>query len=81
MATDEATFVRMTRRFPVRTALFSFGPPVLALLLLANGYLHGLPILYVGGFAALLVAFAVFVTRYHLVTFRLMVLLSTYRDR
>jgi len=81
MAAIEATFVRMASEFPVRTALFSFGPLVLAVLQLVNGHLHGIPIPYVGGFAALLIAFAVLITRYHLVTFRLTKLLEGRRDR
>lgn len=81
MAATESTFLRMCREFPVRTALFSFGPIALALFQLANGYLHGVPVLYVSGFAVLLVAFAVLVTRYHLVRFRLSQLLDSTGDQ
>jgi len=74
MTSDDATFGRMARKFPVRTAVFSVGPPVLAMLQLINSYLHGVSILYASGFAVLMVAFAVFITRYHLVAFRLTML-------
>jgi hypothetical protein len=67
---DGQTFSRMAREFPVRTGLFTFGPLVLALILLANSHIHDGSLLYTIAFAVLLVAYSVQITRYHLATFQ-----------
>lgn len=67
----DVTFGKMARTFPMRTGLFTFGPVLFALVQLVNAYLHGASLLYAALFAALMVAFSVLVTRYHLVSFRL----------
>lgn len=67
---EEVTYARMAATYPVRTAVFTVGPAVFAVVQLTNGYLHGAPLPYVGAFVALLLAFSVHVNRYHLAAFR-----------
>ena len=67
---SEATLIRMTREFPARTGLFTVGPVLFALLQLINCYVHGVSLLVAGGLAAVLVAYSVVVTQYHLAHFR-----------
>lgn len=69
-AGEMGTFVRMAREFPVRTALFTFGLPVFALLQLLNGLLHGGSLPFIGGFLALTVACSVLLARYQLAVYR-----------
>ena len=63
-------FVEMARYAPLRTAIFSVGPPLWGLFQLVNAYLHDGVLLYVGAFAVAMIAFSVLVTRYHAATFR-----------
>lgn len=67
---DGATFVRMARDFPIRTAIFTFGLPVFALLQLVNGFVHDGSLLYIGLFSVLAVGCAVVLTRYHVAAYR-----------
>jgi hypothetical protein len=63
------TFLEMARVFPVRTGVFTFVPLLFALSQFANSYLYGGPILFTGGFAAVVVGYAVLVHRHHLAAF------------
>lgn len=67
--TDDVSFWEMYRELPVRTTLASVGPVVLALAQLLNGYVHGVSVTKTGVFALVMIAAAVLVTKYHLVTF------------
>lgn len=67
---DYRAFVRMASEFPLRTAIFTFGLPVFALLQLVNGFVHDGSILYIGGFSVLAVVFSVMLTRYHVAIYR-----------
>lgn len=67
---DLDAFVRMAREFPVRTAIFSFGLPVFACLQVVNGFLSNGSLVFIGLFAALLVAYSVQITRYHVAVYR-----------
>lgn len=65
-----AAFVRMTREYPVRTAIFSFGLPVFALLQLLNGVVHQGPLGFLLGFAVLAAVSSVLLTQYQLSVYR-----------
>ena len=67
---DHDTFFQMANEFPVRTGIYSFGLPVFALLQLINGYVHEGSLAYIGLFAALIVAFSVKLTQYHVAMYR-----------
>ncbi|WP_433631430.1 hypothetical protein [Halomicrococcus sp. NG-SE-24] len=67
----DVTFRKMLREWPVQTSLFSFGPVVLAAAQLLNGFYFGSTLTYHALFGVVMVAFAVLVTRHHLVTFRI----------
>jgi len=67
---DRDSFGTMCRTFPVRTGLFSVGPILIGLLLLANGYVNGGSLAYAGALFLVTAAFAVLVTRLHLASFR-----------
>ncbi|WP_266080231.1 hypothetical protein [Haladaptatus caseinilyticus] len=71
--TDEATvsFRELCRELPVQTGLFSFGPIVIGMAQLWNGYAHETAVSIHALFAIVMVGFAVLVTRYHLASFRL----------
>lgn len=72
MATrDGNSFGKMARTYPFRTALFTLGPVVLGLAQFVNGYLNDGSLLVAATLLALMTAFAVLVTRYHLATFRI----------
>ena len=60
----------MANEFPVRTGIYTFGLPVFALLQLINGYVHEGSLLFIGLFAALVVAFSVILTQYHVAVYR-----------
>ena len=66
----DVSFRRMLRERPVQTSLFSFGPLVLAAAQLLNGFYFGNTLVYHVLFGIVMVAFAVIVTRHHLVRFR-----------
>jgi|GEM_PF-926803 hypothetical protein len=71
MEMDELdVFLRMTREFPVRTAIFSFGLPVFASLQVVNGLVSGGSLPLIGLFAAVVVAYSVLITRYHVAVYR-----------
>ena len=63
-------FFRMAREFPGRTGIFTFGLPVFALLQVINGIVYGGALPFIGLFAALMVAFSIQLTRYHVATYR-----------
>lgn len=72
---DEATdgldvFFEMAREFPVRTGLFTFGLPVFALLQLINGFVHEGSLASIALFGAVMVAYSVQLTRYHVAAYR-----------
>jgi hypothetical protein len=67
----DATFGEMCRELPVETGLFSFGPVVIALALTWNGVYHGTAPVFHALFGVVMMSFAVLVTRYNLVAFRL----------
>jgi len=70
-AKHEVTFFGMARDLPVRTALFSFGPLVFAVLQLANGYLNGGSIPLIALVGVVMLVFSVVVTRYNMALYRL----------
>lgn len=61
---------RMAREFPVRTGIFTFGLPLFALLQVVNGIVYGGSIPLIGLFAALIVAYSVQLTNYHVASYR-----------
>lgn len=63
-------FFRMGREFPVRTALFSFGLPAFALLQVINGAVNEGSLPFIALFAALIVAYSLQLTRYHVAAYR-----------
>lgn len=71
MADDcDVTFEAMARQFPVRTGVYTVGPPVVGLAQLVNSYVHGVPLWYAALFTVGLLAFSVIVTRYQLASYR-----------
>ena len=71
MNEGDVTFREMFRELPVQTSLFSFGPVLLAIAQLFNGVYYGTTLTYHALFGAVMIAFAVLVTRHHLVSFRI----------
>jgi predicted membrane chloride channel (bestrophin family) len=67
---DTETFLRMSREFPVRTAIFTFGLPVFAALQFVNGVVHGGALVYIALFGVLAVVWSIFLTRYHTAAYR-----------
>ncbi|NHN58891.1 MULTISPECIES: hypothetical protein [Halorussus] len=68
--TDEYdAFFQMVREFPVRTGIYTLGLPAFALLQLINGFVHDGSLAFIGLFAALVVAFSVVLTRYHVAVY------------
>ncbi|EFW92958.1 hypothetical protein ZOD2009_06364 [Haladaptatus paucihalophilus DX253] len=65
------TFRELFEELPVQTGLFSFGPVLLGIAQLWNGYSHQTALSFHALFAVVMVGFAVLVTRYHLASFRL----------
>ena len=61
--------VQMARSRPVRTGLFSLGPPAVGGAQLLNTVFHGGSVPLVSSMATLMVLFSVLVTRYHLAVF------------
>lgn len=68
--TEKRLFIEMARDFPVRTGIFTFGPPVFALLQMVNGIVHEGALAYIGAFVVLAIACSVLLTRYHLAVYR-----------
>jgi hypothetical protein len=60
----------MTRQFPVRTLLCSFGLSLFALFQLVNGYVHQGPLGVIGLLSLLTVAFSVKLTQYQVAVYR-----------
>lgn len=67
---EEPSFGRMCRAFPVRTGVFTVGPVAVGLAQVGNALVHGSAVWPVAAVAALMGAFSVLVTRYHLSAFR-----------
>lgn len=67
---DHDAFFQMASDFPVRTGIYSFGLPAFALLQLVNGFLHDGSLVFIGLFAALVVAFSAILTQYHVAVYR-----------
>ncbi|UPV76883.1 hypothetical protein M0R89_20665 (plasmid) [Halorussus limi] len=67
---DRDAFFQMASDFPVRTVLYTFGLPVFGLLQLINGLVHDGSLVFIGLFAALLVAFSAVLTQYHVAIYR-----------
>lgn len=68
---DDVTLVSAVRRSPVQMGLFALGPVALACAQLLNSLVAGLSLWVSASFAALMVAYAVLYTRYHLAQLRL----------
>lgn len=68
--TDLDAFLAMAREFPLRTCLFTFALPAFALLQLVNGVVNDGAVLYIGAFAALVVAYTIAFTRYQIAAYR-----------
>lgn len=64
------TFRQMAREFPLRTGVFAVVLPLLGVLQLVNGYVHGAALPYAAGFALLVVAVSAYTTRCHLAAYR-----------
>jgi hypothetical protein len=67
---DYDAFLQMANEFPVRTSIFTFGPPVFGLLQLINGLVHDGSLLFIGLFAVVAVALSVILTQYHVAVYR-----------
>ena len=67
---NKPSFVRMFRRFPFRTGLFTFGPLAIGLAQVLNAAFHGISLWPVVAVAAVMCVFSVLVTNYHLASFR-----------
>ncbi len=65
------TFRELCRELPVQTGMFSFGPILLGIAQLWNGYAHQTALSFNALFAAVMVGFAVLITQYHLASFQL----------
>ena len=65
------TFRDLCRELPVQTGMFSFGPILLGLAQLWNGYSHQTALSFNALFAVVMVGFAVLITRYHLASLQL----------
>lgn len=75
-----ALVFEMARHAPVRTAIFSVGPPLWGLVQLLNAYLHDGALLYVAVAAAVMTAFSVLLTRYHAAAYRRALLAERWSD-
>ncbi|AHG05233.1 hypothetical protein HALDL1_07720 [Halobacterium sp. DL1] len=67
---DVDAFLRMARRFPVRTGIFTFALPLFALFQLVNGLVHGGSLEFIALFAVLTVACSVLLAQYQVAVFR-----------
>lgn len=67
---DCTGFRSMARDYPVRTALFTAGPLLVAATLLLNTYLHGASTPVAAGYGALLLGYSALVNQYHLTTYK-----------
>ncbi|MCO8246318.1 MULTISPECIES: hypothetical protein [unclassified Haladaptatus] len=65
------TFRELCQELPVQTGLFSFGPILLGIAQLWNGFAHQTALSFNAMFAVVMVGFAVLITRYHLASFQL----------
>ena len=71
MATrNKPSLVRMFRRFPFRTGLFTFGPLVVGLAQVLNAVFHDSSLWPVVAVAVVMCVFSVLITNYHLASFR-----------
>ena len=67
---DTDVFFQMARDFPVRTGIFTFGLPAFALFQMINGIVYEGSLLFIGVFSALVVAYSIQLTRYHVAIYR-----------
>lgn len=67
---DRDLFVHMSRQFPVRTFIFSFGLPLFALFQLVNGYVNQGSLVLIALFSLLLTGFSVKLTQYQVAVYR-----------
>ncbi|MFB6136149.1 MAG: hypothetical protein ABEJ04_05275 [Halobacteriaceae archaeon] len=67
----QATLADLFRAAPVRTALLSIAPLLLAVAQGVNALWHGVSLVYAAAFALVMVGFAVGTTRHALSAFRL----------
>lgn len=67
---DWTLFLEMVRAYPVRTLIFTFGLPIFALVQLLNGYVNEAQVGIIAGFALLVLAYTVTLTRYQLAVYR-----------
>lgn len=70
VANDTDVFLRMTREFPVRTGIYTFGLPMLAFFQVINGFIHGGSIVFIGVFSAFTVACSILLTQYQIAAYR-----------
>lgn len=64
------SLAKLFRRAPIRTALLSAVPVLLAVIQVLNGYYFDAPLAVVAAFGAVMIGFAVVVTRYHISAMR-----------
>lgn len=69
-ADETEAFFEMAREFPARTAIFTFGLPAFAVLQFVNGVVHDGSLLSIGAFGAVVVAYSVVLTRWHVAAYR-----------
>ena len=68
---DDPTLRTLFRVHPADAAAFTLGPLLVAVALLANAFVHGLPMIYPAAFATALVAYSVLMTRHQLACVRM----------
>jgi len=78
---ERPSFTEMCRSLPVRTGVFTLGPPAVGFAQLWNAVVHDVPVLPVAAIATVMVVFSVLVTSYHLAVFRRSTLTSPHVDR
>lgn len=62
--------MELFRTSPTRSFLYTLGPLLIAAAQLANSYFNDLSLLYPAAFGAVMVAFSVLITRYHMLELR-----------
>lgn len=67
---DRETLVQLARESPAQTGLLTVGPIVIALLQLANSYIHDSSLILAGVFAMVMLVYSVLATQYHLAVHR-----------
>lgn len=72
------TLAELFHTMPVRSALHTIGPLVIAVAQLVNSYVHELSLLYPALFGLVMIAFSVMITRYNMVELRTTTLEQTW---